>query len=339
MASVCLHVALPIGEFLKPPCEEGVRNRNGPLAVGLVVVPELLHNCFTLWIVCPIVANSFSGVSQPFFQFDDQRCTSGIVVNVPGFVRIIDQIIQLPARWCLIPTIVVASVIVDQFVSSCGCDGKLLLIDCRSLDFREVSLGGGGRGEESNNNVPVLVIANSNVKHSLGDSQYPIRVQQCKDATAILSKCNPQIKSLRDAKMEDIETAKSSAGLEGVLLQRARHVVSENNRAIATAEALENSKWEEVGKLMNESHSSMKDDYETSCGEIDILQDLARRFSGVFGSRLTGGGFGGCTVTLVAKDRAQGLIEYLKEEYKKETGKQCDCFVTSPGSGARVILL
>ena len=229
--------------------------------------------------------------------------------------------------------------IMDQFVSSCGCDGKLLLIDCRSLDFHEISLGGGGEGEESNNNVPVLVIANSNVKHSLGDSQYPIRVQQCKDATAILSKCNPQIKSLRDAKMEDIETAKSSAGLEGVLLQRARHVVSENNRTLATAEALENSKFEEVGKLMNESHSSMKDDYETSCGEIDILQDLARRFSGVFGSRLTGGGFGGCTVTLVAKDRAQGLIEYLKEEYKKETGKQCDCFVTSPGSGARVILL
>ena len=222
--------------------------------------------------------------------------------------------------------------IMDQFISSCGSRGKLLLIDCRSLDYKEVSLG----GEEGD--MPVLVVANSNVKHSLGDSEYPVRVQQCKAATSILSNVNQSIQSLRDATMEDIKTASSSAGLEGVLLQRARHVVSENKRTVETANSLERGDWTKVGTLMNQSHTSMKDDYEVSCPEIDILVELAQSYKGVYGSRLTGGGFGGCTVTLVKRDCAKGLIDHLNKEYMAKAGKQCDCFETEPGDGARVML-
>jgi len=225
--------------------------------------------------------------------------------------------------------------IMDQFVSSAGSFGKLLLLDCRSLDYREVSMGG---ETASSSDTPVLVITNSNVKHDLGDGEYPIRVQQCKEATDILTKMNPSIQSLRDATMKDVEAAAQLAGLDGLLLQRARHVVSENERTVKTADALEKGDWKTVGKLMNASHTSMRDDYEVSCEEIDVLVDLAQTFGDeVYGSRLTGGGFGGCTVTLVKKDSAQELIEYLKKQYEAKIGTKCVCFETTPAGGARPI--
>jgi len=240
--------------------------------------------------------------------------------------------------------------IMDQYVSSAGCHGKLLLIDCTSLDVQEVSLGVDqvGQGESSSVSSDeasrvVLVVANSNIKHDLGAAgEYPIRVQQCKEATAILSKVNPLIQSLRDASMNDIidAAAVSAAGsleLGSVLFKRARHVVSENERTVETSKALEKGDWKAVGKLMNESHSSMKNDYEVSCEEIDVLVDLAQHFDGVYGSRLTGGGFGGCTVTLVRKESSQRLMDYLNREYENKTGKKCVCFETYPGDGARAI--
>lgn len=220
----------------------------------------------------------------------------------------------------------------DQFVSSAGSKGNLLLIDCRSLDFQKVS-----PSCEDEACVPVLVVANSNVKHDLGAGEYPIRVRQCKEATEALSKVNPLVKSLRDATMDDVDAAASAGVLSGVLLKRARHVVSENSRTVKAADAWLRGDWELVGNLLNASHSSMKDDYEVSCEEIDVLVQLAQNFDGVFGSRLTGGGFGGCTVTLVKKDVAQGLIDCLNQKYEEKTGSKCDCFVTSPGGGAMAV--
>mmetsp|Transcript_2716 Transcript_2716/g.4993 ORF Transcript_2716/g.4993 Transcript_2716/m.4993 type:complete len:442 (+) Transcript_2716:304-1629(+) len=223
--------------------------------------------------------------------------------------------------------------VMDQFVSSAGCHDKVLLIDCRSLDFREVSMA-------VSSPKPVLVITNSNVKHDLGGSEYPVRVKQCKEATEILqSKINSGIVSLRDATVRDIEEATTSGALKGVLLQRARHVVSENQRTEDTADALEKGDWALVGKLMNLSHESMRNDYEVSCKEIDFLVDLAQKFEGVYGSRLTGGGFGGCAVTLVDEGSTEKLQNHLKEAYEKHTGMTCNCFVTSPANGACLITL
>jgi galactokinase len=190
---------------------------------------------------------------------------------------------------------------------------------------------------ESDGNKPVLVVTNSNVQHNLGDSEYPVRVQQCKDATAALSRFDSKIQTLRDATLDGIDVATSQGLLGGILLQRSRHVVGENKRTEDTAVALENGDWVKVGQLMNESHASMRDDYEVSCKEIDILVELAQSFEGVYGSRLTGGGFGGCTVTLVREDVSQALMDYLKEQYKVKTGLDCVCFKTCPSDGARVL--
>lgn len=190
---------------------------------------------------------------------------------------------------------------------------------------------------ESGGSKPVLVVTNSNVQHNLGDSEYPRRVEQCRHATECLAKLDSKIQTLRDATLNEIEVATSQGLLSGILLQRSRHVVGENKRTEDTAVALEKADWVTVGKLMNESHASMKDDYEVSCKEIDVLVDLAQSFEGVYGSRLTGGGFGGCTVTLVEEDASQKLIDHLTTKYKEKTGLDCVCFETVPSQGAMVL--
>lgn len=217
--------------------------------------------------------------------------------------------------------------IMDQYVSSNAKAGCLLLIDCKNNSYEEVQMGEEGQEKAS------IVIADSNVKHSIAAGEYPIRVEQCKVATEALQKVDVQ--SLRDATLGDVEKAKKF--IDDVIYRRAKHVVAENARTLAAKSLLEKGDWTKVGELMNESHESMKDDYEVSCNEINVLVSLARAHKGVYGSRMTGGGFGGCTVTLVEKQQAKSLMKHLKDGYKKLSGKDCECFVTSPGNGVREI--
>ena len=225
--------------------------------------------------------------------------------------------------------------IMDQAIISAATGGSLLLIDCRVLDFTPTKMA--NESFSSDDPYPVLVVANSNVKHSIGGGEYPIRVAQCKTATEALQKVDPNILMLRDATLEDVENAKEY--MDDVICKRARHVITENERTIQAKEELERGDWKQVGELMNASHSSMRDDYEVSCEEVDILVDIAQNFSGVYGSRLTGGGFGGCTVTLVDEERAIDLMEHMKTEYKTRTGTDCPCFVTRPARGAHLLSL
>lgn len=265
--------------------------------------------------------------------------------------------------------------IMDQYVSAAGKTGSALLIDCRSLEYENVELGSkvvddienDDEREEKKDNTftnnssstsgkkskPVFVICNSNVTHSIGGGEYPKRVEQCKIATKILSDLHGErIASLRDASLGDVEMAAKKRGIEGasdvdeihslmddLIYRRAKHVVTENQRTQNAKVALLEGDWETFGILMNESHESMKKDYEVSCEEIDVLVELAQNHPGTYGSRLTGGGFGGCTVTLVEKDSVESLCRYLKEGYKARTGKECFCFETLPGDGAREIIL
>lgn len=228
--------------------------------------------------------------------------------------------------WCYSPC-----GIMDQYVSSAAASGSLLLIDCRSLEYQTVTL--------PDSESVVLVVANSNVKHDIAGGEYPIRVAQCKTATKALQDTadDPsRISQLRDATLEDVELAREK--MDDVSFRRARHVVTENARTLACQMALEAGDYVAAGKLMHASHVSMRDDYEVSCDEIDALVELAMSVPGVYGSRLTGGGFGGCTVTLVQKDSVQPLLELLQMEYPKRfDGLICDCFVTSPGPGARLV--
>jgi galactokinase len=225
-------------------------------------------------------------------------------------------------EWCHSPC-----GIMDQYVSSAASEGALLLIDCTSFEYQKVPM--------KQPSTVVLVVTNSNVSHDIAGGEYPVRVKQCQTATEVLRSGNPNIQTLRDATLEDVDASKSN--MDDISFRRARHVVTENARTLAAKEALEDGDWVRLGTLMNQSHASMRDDYNVSCEEIDILVELAQKFEGVYGSRLTGGGFGGCTVTLVEKDQVNDLMEFIKREYKEKTGKECVCFETSAGPGSRVL--
>eukprot|EP00592_Proboscia_alata_P005701 CAMPEP_0194367630 /NCGR_PEP_ID=MMETSP0174-20130528/15751_1 /TAXON_ID=216777 /ORGANISM="Proboscia alata, Strain PI-D3" /LENGTH=445 /DNA_ID=CAMNT_0039143503 /DNA_START=167 /DNA_END=1504 /DNA_ORIENTATION=- len=243
-------------------------------------------------------------------------------------------------EWCNSPC-----GIMDQFVSSAGEMGAVLLIDCESTEYEAYSFGGNDEEEK-----PTVVICNSNVTHSIGGGEYPIRVKQCAKALEAVNTVR-KVKSLRHATMKDIEESRDS--MDELIYRRARHVISENERTKQAAEALKMGNYEVMGRLMNESHSSMRDDYEVSCSEIDALVDLAQVFSpqdAVYGSRLTGGGFGGCTVSLVRPKAVPAFIEHMKEEYTKWQQKRngssssddilkCTCFVTTPASGVQLLHL
>jgi galactokinase len=234
-------------------------------------------------------------------------------------------------QWCHSPC-----GIMDQYISSAASSeeqGTLLCIDCRTNDFEVVKM------KQDERNPVTLVVANSAVTHSIGGGEYPIRVQQCKAATEALQKVHgaDRINTLRDATLEDV--LKCESEMDAVIFRRARHVVTENARVLVTKEALEKGDWKVVGEQMNLSHVSMRDDYETSCEEVDLLVDMAQKYEGVYGSRLTGGGFGGCCVTLVAKANAKGLMEYLQKEYQAKVGKDCAPFETTPAPGARLLAI
>ncbi|OPJ88588.1 galactokinase [Patagioenas fasciata] len=209
--------------------------------------------------------------------------------------------------------------IMDQFISVMGKEGHALLIDCRSMETVLVPL--------TDASLAVL-ITNSNVRHTLTGSEYPTRRRQCEEAAAALGK-----ESLRDATMAELEAAKSRLGEE--VYRRARHVISEIARTEQAAQALKNRDYKTFGKLMVESHNSLRDDYEVSCPELDELVAAALEVKGVYGSRMTGGGFGGCTVTLLKAEAAEEAQRHIQEKYSRTA----TFYLTKPSEGAKVLPL
>jgi galactokinase len=218
--------------------------------------------------------------------------------------------------------------IMDQYISAMGKSGNLLLLDCKTNTFQLVPFG---KGEDS----PIVLVTNSKVKHELSGSEYPDRVNQCKRAVEVLKNKYPHVNSLRDATIEMLKSAK--ADMEDVVFRRARHVIDENDRTLATVKALESGNYEEAGKYMTQSHNSLRDDYEVSCEELDFLVKVALDVPGVYGSRMTGGGFGGCTVTLVARSAVKELEKSLRENYFKQYDLHCECYEAVPSDGARFL--
>ena len=218
--------------------------------------------------------------------------------------------------------------IMDQFISACGQVGNALLIDCRPPYATE--------------QVPLkdsdlaLLVANSNVKHSLSGSEYPDRVRQCKEACAAMrASGHSHVKFLRDATLEQLRQVK---GLDEVARKRARHGISEDQRTLRAKEALKAGDYAQVGQLMLESHKSLRDDYEVSTPELDALVEIAMGVDGVYGSRMTGGGFGGCTVTLLKASALPALTAKIAKEYPKRcNGQSATCFATTPCQGAQIL--
>lgn len=216
--------------------------------------------------------------------------------------------------------------ILDQYASSCCEEGSLLQIDCKSLEATSVPM-------KETEDPPVFLITNTGVSHSIADSSYGKRRKECHEAVNELQQVPLyHVESLRDATIQDLATAKSAGKLDDDLYKRAHHVVSENIRTKECVAALRLGVWEKVGELMTASHVSLKNDFEVSCEELDTVVDLANACPDVYGSRMTGGGFGGCTVTLVRNAEAvAAVVEAIKAGYPA-----AECFVSTPGKGAYI---
>jgi len=210
--------------------------------------------------------------------------------------------------------------IMDQFISCHGVAGHAVLLDCRTLDYRLVPIDPRAR----------LVICNSMVRHELAGSEYNLRRQDCERGVALLSQALGPIKALRDVNSAELE--QYTGLLPEVTYRRCRHIVSENARTLQAADALEKGDLHRFGMLMVESHKSMRDDYQISCRELDVLVELALPIAGVYGSRMTGGGFGGCTVSLVEADMVERFMETVAKGYREVTGMTPSIFTCMPGS-------
>jgi len=214
--------------------------------------------------------------------------------------------------------------IMDQFISALGEEDHALWIDCRDLSYRHVPLD---RERAS------VVVCNSGVQRGLVDSEYNTRRRQCEEGVQRLSQVLPGIKALRDVSVDTFEAHREL--LPEVVRKRCRHVVAENQRVLSAVHALENGDLEEFGHLMDASHRSLKDDYEVSRYELDLLVEIAHATEGVLGARLTGAGFGGCTVNLVERDAVEAFGRKITEAYQKKTGILLETYVCSiaPGVG------
>jgi galactokinase len=213
--------------------------------------------------------------------------------------------------------------IMDQFISANGKENHALLLDCRDLSFRLAPLPA---------NV-ALVIANTMVKHSIAGGDYPTRRRESEAACAIINGHRGGVPFLRDATLEDLE--KWGHEMDPKSYLRAKHVITEDLRTVAASEALLKGDMKEVGRLMGEAHTSYSKDFEGSCVEADLMVELANELPGLIGARLTGGGFGGCTVNLVEQDKAKAFAAELGKHYEAKTGIKPEIHICHASGGAR----
>jgi galactokinase len=216
--------------------------------------------------------------------------------------------------------------IMDQFISALGRSGQVLLLDCRSKEPTWLPW--------SDPAVAVLVI-NTNVRHELSTSGYADRRRSCENAARVMG-----VPSLRGATVEKLRQA--SASLDEMSVRCARHVIGEIERTVRAAECIRRSDWVEFGRLMGESHVSLRDDYAVSCFELDTAVEVAQgigRQGGVFGCRMTGGGFGGCAVALLETAAQDAIVREIAAAYLQRTGIEATLFVSRPAEGANVITL
>ncbi|NMC21711.1 MAG: galactokinase [Thermogutta sp.] len=210
--------------------------------------------------------------------------------------------------------------IMDQLISACGKEGHALLIDCRGLECRPVPLPQGVK----------VVILDTGTRRGLADSAYNERRKACESTAARFG-----LKALRDLSLDDL-TARAGE-LDAVTFRRVRHVVSENARTLLAAQAMEKGDTETLGRLMVESHASLRDDYEVSSEALNAMVEIALAGPGCYGARMTGAGFGGCAVALVEAGAAADFAEKVSAEYRRRTGNQPAVYITGATAGADVV--
>lgn len=216
--------------------------------------------------------------------------------------------------------------IMDQFIACYGQADQALLLDCRTLAYRLLPLPADVR----------LVICNTMVKHELASGEYNARRAECEAGGQQLAQALPNVRALRDVTLDDL--ARHGGGLPDVIYRRCHHIVSENARVIAAAAALEGGDLQTFGKLMGASHRSLRDDYEVSCAELDLMVELAGKAAGVYGARMTGGGFGGCTINLVAVESVAEFAREVAMGYEQATGRKPEIYVCTAAAGAEEVV-
>jgi galactokinase len=217
--------------------------------------------------------------------------------------------------------------IMDQAASACGEESKLLLLDCRSLEYELLPLPAGA----------AIVIADTGIRHALAVSAYNARRAACEDAVRILGRYLPNVAALRDVSPADFNRLASKLPREVEL--RARHVVEEIERTRQAVPLLRAGDVRGFGALMNACHASLRDLYEVSCPELDIMAKIAQSLKGCYGARLTGAGFGGCTVNLVAREYSDSFAEALFAGYMSETQRRPEIYVCRASAGSGIIYL
>jgi len=217
--------------------------------------------------------------------------------------------------------------IMDQFVSCMGKAGHAFFLDCRSLDYKLVPIPSGIE----------LVVCNTKVKHDLATGEYNRRREECEEGVRRFAKWNPTIHALRDVSVEMLH--QHVRDLPEIIAKRCTHIVLENQRTLEAADALAAGDLARLGTLMRESHDSLRDLYEVSCRELDIMVDSAEGLPGFIGGRMTGGGFGGCTINLVREEDAENFAAQIADRYRKATGIEPQTYLCTAEDGAREISL
>jgi galactokinase len=212
--------------------------------------------------------------------------------------------------------------IMDQFISVHGKKNHALRLDCRTLEYRLLPLPPDVR----------LVICNTMVRHSLAGGEYNQRRAECETAAHFFAERIPEVKSLRDVTLNDLE--KFGGQMPEVIRKRCRHILTENLRVLQAAEALQAGDLGLFGRLMANSHASLRDDFEVSCEELDLMVRLAEQNAGVYGARMTGGGFGGCTINLVQENHVESFQKNVAAGYEQATKRAPEIYISSAADGA-----
>lgn len=215
--------------------------------------------------------------------------------------------------------------IMDQFASVMSKEDHIILLDCRSLEAQYISA--------DFKNCKLLLL-NTNVSHNLADSDYNSRREECEAAVKIIQKDDPEIKSVRDLSFEMLESFKEK--LTGKMYERCLYVLKENDRVLAGADALKSGNLEHFGKLMYASHKGLQYNYEVSCPELDFLVDYSRDKDFIYGSRMMGGGFGGCTINLIEEDKIKDYIKEVSAAYYQKFNIKLDAISVLPNGGTKI---
>lgn len=216
--------------------------------------------------------------------------------------------------------------IMDQFASLNGKEGYALKLDCRSLDYEYFPF---------NRDDIKIVLCDTQIRRELASSEYNVRRQQCEQGVETLQQWDPEIKSLRDVELSLL--LQHEKEIDSTIFKRCKYVVEENKRVIQACDDLHQGDFHSFGQRMYQSHVGLQLEYEVSCKELDILVDIARSLNGVFGARMMGGGFGGCTINLVKEEHVNAFTDQIKEQYNDQTGEEIKVYKTKVSSGTHEI--